>query len=496
MYAEYFRLTAEPFGLTPDPAFLYLSPDHREALAAVQYGLLDGRGFITLVGEVGTGKTTLLYSLLSRLTSDVQAAYVAYTTQSFEDLLGSVLKDLGVEPAGRSKQDLLGAFNAHLVQQADAGRTVALIIDEAQNLSDQTFEELRLLSNFETYTRKLLQVVLVGQPELQDRLRRPQLRQLHERVSVRAFINPLPRQEMERYIEHRLRLVGGSIERIFSPWARRLIVWRAAGIPRRANILCHNALLFAYGRGLPSVTPAIAREVIAEMDLRRPGFWPRRALRRAPRPFRLVRWAAAIALAVLALVVADRLTKVTRSGASAVSGAVTGVPARPTANTATSPSEPAPSGAAVDPAPPAAAADVPAPAPGSKDPVAVETPPMKSDPSRAEPEVPARVTVVAAKVGTPANQPPAPHPVPVSPAAREAHADTIAVTVPPGATLLGLMRSFYGDAEARERLEAMMPDILRLNPQMKDTNMIFAGDELRLPRRVAPANTETAGRTR
>src|SRR5512145_2199932 len=191
MYAEYFRLTAEPFGLTPDPAFLYLSPQHREALAAVQYGLLDGRGFITLVGEVGTGKTTLLYSLLSRLTSDVQGAYVAYTTQSFEDLLGSVLKDLGVEPAGRSKQDLLGAFNAHLVRQADAGRTVALIIDEAQNLSDQTFEELRLLSNFETYTRKLLQVVLVGQPELQDRLRRPQLRQLHERVSVRAFINPL-----------------------------------------------------------------------------------------------------------------------------------------------------------------------------------------------------------------------------------------------------------------------------------------------------------------
>src|SRR5262245_52590745 len=275
MYADYFRLTAEPFGLTPDPAFLYLSPDHREALAAVQYGLLDGRGFITLVGEVGTGKTTLLYSLLSRLTSDVQAAYVGYTTQSFEEILGAVLKDLGVEPAGRSKQDLLAAFNAHLLHQADAGRTVALIIDEAQNLSDQTFEELRLLSNFETYTRKLLQVVLVGQPELQERLRRPQLRQVHERISVRAFINPLSRIEMERYIEHRLQRVGGTSERLFTPMARRLIVWRAAGIPRRANILCHNALLFAYGRGLPLVSPGIAREAIAEMDGRRPGLLPR-----------------------------------------------------------------------------------------------------------------------------------------------------------------------------------------------------------------------------
>src|SRR5216117_2998951 len=276
MYLEHFRLSAEPFGLTPDPAFLYLSPGHREALAAIQYGLLDRRGFITLVGEVGTGKTTLLYAMLSRLDRAVEAAYIAYGTQDFEDVLAAVLADLGVETPRRSKHALLTAFSAHLLRRADEGRTVALVIDEAQNLSDRTFEELRLISNFETYTQKLLQIVLVGEPELQRRLRQPQLRQLRERVSVRAFVNPLSTAEMYRYIEHRLHLVGGSSEKLFSPRALRLIVQLSAGNPRRANILCHNALLFAYGRTLPRATATIARTVVAEMNGRLPGLLPRR----------------------------------------------------------------------------------------------------------------------------------------------------------------------------------------------------------------------------
>ena len=306
MYVDYFQLRAEPFGLTPDPAFLYLSPGHREALAAVQYGLLDRRGFITMVGEVGTGKTTLLYSMLSRLDREVEAAYIAYTTQDFEDVLASALADLGVETTQRSKHALLTAFNAHLLRRADEGRTVALVIDEAQNLTDRTFEELRLASNFETYSRKLLQIVLVGQPELQDRLQQPQLRQLRERVSVRAFVNPLSSAEMYRYIEHRLQLVGGSSHVLFTSQALRQIVRRAAGVPRRANILCHNALLFAYGREQAIVTAKIAGEVIAEMDDRRPGWLRRRALkslRQTPTP---LRWTAGVVGSALALVAIER----------------------------------------------------------------------------------------------------------------------------------------------------------------------------------------------
>ncbi len=304
MYLEHFRLSAAPFGLTPDPAFLYLSPGHREALAAIQYGLLDRRGFITLVGEVGTGKTTLLCTMLSRPDRAVEAAYIAYSTQDFEDVLAAALADLGVETPQRSKHVLLTALNAHLLRRADEGRIVALVIDEAQNLSDRTFEELRLISNFETYTHKLLQIVLVGQPELQRRLRQPQLRQLRERVSVRAFVNPLSTAEMYRYIEHRLQLVGGSSEKLFTPQALRLIVQQTAGIPRRANVLCHNALLFAYGRTLPRATATIAHEVVAEMDDRLPGPLPRRALSTLGRGSAWVRWAAGAvgsALAVLAI---------------------------------------------------------------------------------------------------------------------------------------------------------------------------------------------------
>src|SRR5215470_1139213 len=177
VYAVHFGLSGQPFGLTPDPAFLYLGPAHREALAGVEYGLADRRGFVTLVGEVGTGKTTLLYSLLGQLRADVQAAYVNYTQQSVRRLLASVLKDLGVVAPGTSKASLILALNRHLRRRSDEGGTTAIVIDEAQNLSDEAFEELRLLSNFETYSEKLLQTVLVGQTELDERLRRPHLRQ-------------------------------------------------------------------------------------------------------------------------------------------------------------------------------------------------------------------------------------------------------------------------------------------------------------------------------
>ena len=231
MYYEHFRLSGEPFSLTPDPAFLFLSEKHREAMAAVQYGLENGRGFITLIGEVGTGKTTILYSVLSQLGPEVAAAYVPYAAHTFDDLLTAALKDLGEKPpAGASRLDLLEILQQMLVRRDEAGQRTALVIDEAQSLADSTFEELRLLSNFETYTHKLLQIVLVGQPELQTRLRQQNLRQLQQRVSVRAIINPLDAAEMQAYILHRLKQVGAD-ERLFEPAALRAIVRHARGHP-------------------------------------------------------------------------------------------------------------------------------------------------------------------------------------------------------------------------------------------------------------------------
>src|SRR5262249_8142918 len=280
MYYEPFRLSGEPFSLTPVPAFLFLSEKHREAMAAVQYGLENGRGFITLIGEVGTGKTTVLYSVLSRLGPGVAAAYVAYAAHSFDDLLRTALKDLGEKPpAGASRLDLLEILQEMLMRRDTAGQRTALVIDEAQSLADSTFEELRLLSNFETYTHKLLQIVLVGQPELQTRLRQQNLRQLQQRVSVRAIINPLDASEMQAYVLHRLKQVCGD-ERLFGPAGLRAIVRHARGIPRRANILCHSALLFAFGRSLPVVTASAAHEAIAEMDERVPGWLGRGMLQR------------------------------------------------------------------------------------------------------------------------------------------------------------------------------------------------------------------------
>jgi general secretion pathway protein A len=461
MYAEHFNLSVEPFGLTPDPAFLYLSPGHREALAAVEYGLLARRGFITMVGEVGTGKTTLLYTLLSQMGPEVETAYIANTTQSFEDLLLSVLKDLQVEPADTSKHALIGALNAHLVRRAEENRTVALIIDEAQNLSDRTFEELRLLSNFETYTQKLVQIVLVGQPELADRLSQPSLRQLHERVSVRTCIKPLDRVEMERYIDHRLRRAGGTMQQLFAPRAVNLIVKRAGGIPRRANILCHNALLFSYGRDLPQVTVPIAREVVAGMGERRARFVPRPALR-SSRAWQAARWAAIVALGVGAVAMIDRVTSLAVSGASVISGVLTGVPVHgaPLAVTPLAPRKPVD-----DPAPPAR--EVPSDPPSAE--VREEAPPaMPAQPAQEiRPE--SRQEPAAAK--EPAGED---APAPFT-------AGTVTLRVPPGATLWGLLRNVYGQVD-RARAEGIIPEILRLNPQLKSADIILAGDLLRMPR--------------
>lgn len=263
MYQQHFGLRAEAFSLTPDPAFLYLSPGHSEALAGIEIALRDRRGLMVMTGEVGTGKTTLLYSILNRLGSEARSAYIANTTLSFEDILRQALKDFGVPCDSREKPELVEALNAFLIQCAAEGVVAALVIDEAQNLDRTSLENLRLLSNYETFSAKLLQIVLVGQPELETKLQSPSLRQVAERVAVHCHVNPLTRTESRNYIQHRLEAVGGSLD-IFTPGAVRVILRRARGIPRRINILCHNALLFTYGRELQRVPTALARAAVRE----------------------------------------------------------------------------------------------------------------------------------------------------------------------------------------------------------------------------------------
>jgi len=299
VYKEHFHLHSEPFSLTSDPGFLYLSPTHKAAFEALEYGLLNGRGVMTLVGEVGTGKTTLINRLLSEIGPNIATAYVSYTRQGFESLLAATVKELGIEIGGNSTRSIFDALHDHSVAGAGEGRTTALVIDEAQDLDLNTFEELRLLSNIETYARKLLQVILVGQPKLDALLSRPELAPLRERVSVRAVIEPLTKAELRRSVEHRLQRVGGSVDKLFTPGAFRLIMRWSYGIPRRANILCDNALLCAYRRKESRVTAAIAREA-----LRQTMVTPSSMVRLTQS--RTARWAAAVAAALALPTVADR----------------------------------------------------------------------------------------------------------------------------------------------------------------------------------------------
>jgi type II secretory pathway predicted ATPase ExeA len=488
MYAKHFALSTEPFGITPDPSYLYLSAAHREALAALRCGLLEGRGFITLVGEVGTGKTTVLYSLLNDLDDTVETAYVTYSGQTFAEFLVDILAELGVAAPRQTKHDLIAALNTHVRARADQGGTTALVIDEAQNVPDEMLEELRLLSNFESYDRKLLQIVLVGQPELEARLTEHQLRQIDRRVAVRARIAPLSQGELHDYIAHRVHRAGGSADTLFSPRALRLIWRRSRGNPREANILCHNALLFTYARNLCRVTGAVVREAVAEMDAHR----PRRALRtvlRAARPREAPRWTTGLAIAtavIVAAVLLDLHSLAQRAGASvrAFGGAVLTVapellepadlmaePAAPFSED----TEPCASSALVaastiDGRGTAGLVDRRS---GGDRPTPSSEPDRQPEPKAAgEREAAALMRAVATE-----EQPAVVTPAPDS-------GEFVVRVVRPGVTLFSLARDQYGargfDAAT------FLAEVRRLNPELADLNRIRAGEEVRLP---APRRT-------
>ena len=255
MYEEYFSLKERPFSLTPDPEFLFLSESHQRALDHLLFGLESGDGFIVVTGDIGVGKTTVCRALLRRLPERFATALVVNTLLTEKELLRTVLDDFGAPVPDGTRKDLLDALNRFLLAEAEVGRRPVLIIDEAQNLAPSLLEQVRLLSNLETEKRKLLQIVLFGQKELQEKLRLPQLRQFDQRITVRATILPLDLRETSRYIQHRMSVAGASGSAFLSPAAERLLHRRSRGVPRRINQLCDRALLAACLRNAGRVEP-------------------------------------------------------------------------------------------------------------------------------------------------------------------------------------------------------------------------------------------------
>ena len=267
MYERFYELRERPFALSPDPDYLYPSRVHREALDYLRYGLESHAGFVVITGEIGSGKTTLLQTLLRGVDSQTTVGRIVNTLLEPRELLETIMIDFGLDPAGKSKPLLLRDLAQYLVDQRLAGRMVLLVIDEAQNLTPAALEELRMLSNLETEKSKLLQIVLVGQPNLRDQLATPELEQLRQRITVSYHLQPLDAEETERYINHRLRraALGAPVE--FPRNATDAIHARSRGVPRIINVICDAALVFGYAEERRSVDLTLVQEVLAELEL-------------------------------------------------------------------------------------------------------------------------------------------------------------------------------------------------------------------------------------
>jgi len=265
MYANHYNLNEKPFNITPDPKFLYLTDRHREALASMLYGVKERKGIISITGEVGTGKTTLIYSFLNSLDKNVNTVYIYHTNVTFEQILRKILIELNISSDQTDKTSLLQCFNEYLIEKLANDEIIALIIDEAQNLSDDVLEELRMLTNLETSKSKLLQLILVGQPELEKKLNSENLRQLKQRISIRRQIAPLTYDQSKEYIKHRINLAGCK-SNIFYGNAISRICEHTKGIPRNINVICDNALLLGYAKSITKIDMQIINEVITDLD--------------------------------------------------------------------------------------------------------------------------------------------------------------------------------------------------------------------------------------
>ncbi|MBM4312716.1 MAG: hypothetical protein FJ122_02215 [Deltaproteobacteria bacterium] len=279
MYEAYFGLRENPFTLSPDPRYLYLSPQHEEAINCLVYGIAERKGFMVVTGGIGTGKTMLCRTLLAGLDGNTVSALIFNPALSDIELLKTINQEFGIRLVGRgTKKRYLDALNTFLMSNFAAGKNAVLMIDEAQNLSHSVLEQIRMLSNLETVREKLIQIILLGQPELRRLLALPSLRQLNERITVRYDLKPLAREDIPGYIEHRMTKAGsGRGSSAFTAGSYDLIYRLSRGIPRRINAICDRALLIAYGRDLRTIERRLIRAAVRDIG---PGYLTQTDVRR------------------------------------------------------------------------------------------------------------------------------------------------------------------------------------------------------------------------
>ncbi len=269
MYLDFYGLDEYPFNITPDPRFLYWASQHREALDHLLYGISQRKGFIELTGEVGSGKTTICRACLASLGEDVETALVLNPSLTETQLLRAILGDLGLEARGRDRLNFIEVLNAFLLEKNRLGINVALFIDEAQDLSPQVMEQVRLLSNLETDQHKLIQIILCGQPELKTRLNRSDLRQLRQRITVRYDISPLDLRDTGMYLAHRLSVAGANAQRnsvTFDHGAVREIYKYTGGSPRMINAVADNALLSGYVSRIRTIDARCVKQAVQQLE--------------------------------------------------------------------------------------------------------------------------------------------------------------------------------------------------------------------------------------
>jgi general secretion pathway protein A len=267
MYKQFFGLREEPFNMTPDPQFMYFSKKHMELISSLHYGVQWRKGFIEVTGEIGAGKTTVCRMFLDNIRDKARTALILNPCLSEIQLLQTICEDFGLEAKTSNKKILFDRINAFLLDVLQDGMQAVLIIDEAQNLSPKALEQIRLISNLETDKHKLIQIILVGQPELRDLLKKPQLRQLRQRISVRYHLTALNYTETDEYIMHRLAKAGAPANAItFSPQAVKAIFDYSKGVPRMVNVLCDKILLAAFVRETRQITNQIALQAIKEVE--------------------------------------------------------------------------------------------------------------------------------------------------------------------------------------------------------------------------------------
>ncbi len=426
MYLNFYGLRKQPFHVTPDPEFLYLSRSHKEALAAIIYGIAEKKGFVAITGPVGVGKTTILRSYLEGADKDkLRIVYIFNAELTFDGLLRTIYHELGIQLEATDVVEMVNRLYGYLIEQYKQGKTVVLVVDEAQNMPIETLESLRMISNLETSRDKLIQIVLVGQPEFDEKLSTTRLRQLKQRVAVRATIVPFSMEESLDYIKFRLQRAGADASSVFSSGAMKRIVEKARGIPRIINVLCDNALISGFGYTKKPVTKSVVEEIIRDFQ--------------ALKQIRSRRWlpltAAAAVLILLAIGAASYLPQYRDELLAAVRWARPG-----------------------------------------QEPKALEQGPKSAEPLSGAPGERAIAPVSGDKA---------------LPSSETSSSPGITKTVTRGDTLLHLVKEVYGVGERDPRVGKLIELVRQNNPQIRNTNVIIADQQISFPK--PPAGLQTSG---